>query len=495
MSIELEDDAGGDPSSIEPVEFKKLPVFQQRALLISAAAREQLTPSKRTYWFKLRDKRYVGYLRHEEVGQWRARVKDGYRYVYLNIGFADEGPNPKSPKHYSFRDAVRITTRFAEDPESVRRDRKSNPYPAYRLIASPVTKEFTVLNAAILYLSGQEGRSSRGHLANLYTKINRHIIPELGNTLCDELTVPQVRNWFAGLDVGPINRARPHVGIPGGHLFSDDDKEEQLGREAANRVMIILRAMLNFAWREGLISGYERPWARVAAYKISKPKDTQGFSRAECEGLIKHCPGDLRSLVLGALFTGARICELRALKRSAFDFASGLLLIYSPKVRRTRRIILSFEAIDFFEHIGLPLGPEDLLFQKTSGEPWVGSDHAHMFRQACLAAGIERRVVFHDLRHTYASHQIMAGVSPFVVADQLGHRDCTQLFKTYGHVSTAFAEKQIRELTPAYVLGGNSLDAIEERHTRIVEHRAKPRGPMPLHIWVGQVADWSKPVI
>lgn len=139
--------------------------------------------------------------------------------------------------------------------------------------------------------------------------------------------------------------------------------------------MIILRAMLNFAWREGLISGYERPWARVAAYKISKPKDTQGFSRAECEGLIKHCPGDLRSLVLGALFTGARICELRALKRSAFDFASGLLLIYSPKVRRTRRIILSFEAIDFFEHIGLPLGPEDLLFQKTSGEPWVGSDH------------------------------------------------------------------------------------------------------------------------
>lgn len=484
----------GDQSLIDLSNFKRLAPFEQRALLVSAKARSQLALTDRMYWFKLRHKRFLGYRRNEEVGQWRARVYEKSRYIYLNIGFADEGPTPKGREHYSFREAVDITTRFAENPKSTRRKRRTDTYPAFELIASPVGDEMSVLKAVSLYLASLDGRATHGYLAHLYRSMNRHVIPGLGNMLCDELTVPIIRHWFDDLNVGPLNPLHPIVRVPGGPRFSEDDKEEHRAKEAANRVMIHLRSVLNFAWHEGLISGYARPWQRVCPYRASRRKVPLGLSQEECSKLIKCCPPDLRLLVLAALFTGARLSELRTLKRSAFDFPSGTLLIYATKVRKARRVVLSFEAIDFFEFLTLPLQPNDFILRKADGEPWVSHDHTHMFRQACLAAGIDRRLVFHELRHTYASHQIMAGVSPFVIADQLGHRDCSQLFRTYGHVSTSFAQKQIRNLTPSYVLRGGLLDAVAQRHAHLAEHRRRPKGPLALSVLFGQVADWSKPV-
>ncbi len=480
--------------SIDPEAFKKLAHFERRALLISADSRLCLEPSDKVYWLKLRKKRYLGYQRNKEVGQWRARVYHGGRYIFLNIGFADEGPKPQGRKHYTFREAVDVTTRFADDPDSMPRDRRTDRYPAFRLIASPIGSELTVLKIVSLYLASLEGRTSRGYLANLYRSFNRHIIPDLGNTLCDELTVPQIRAWFADLDVAPVRLSDPLVRVPGGPLFSEDQAEERQARELANRVMINFRSLMNFAWHDGLISGYERPWMRVRPYRVARRKIKRGLSQDECGDLVRSCPRDLKYLVLAALFTGARLPELRTLKRSAFDFTSGSLLVYSTKVRRARRVILSFEAIDFFEFLSLTLKPDDFLLRKDDGEPWAVGEHTHMFRQACLAAGIDRHVVFHDLRHTYASHQIMAGVSPFVIAEQLGHRDCNELYRTYGHVSTSFTRQQIRSLTPTYVLGEEPLNAVAKRHEYLAAYRRKPTGPMPVHIWFGQVADWSKPV-
>lgn len=485
----------GDGRYVDLQVFKQLAPYEQRALLVNAKARSQLAQSDRMYWFKLRDKRYLGYRRNEAVGQWRARVQRGTRYTYLNIGFADEGPSRTDQQHFSFREAIAVVTRFANDPQSMRRRRTTETYPAFHLIASPIGTELSVLKASILYLASLDGRAARDHLANLYRIVNRHIVPELGNTHCDDLTVPQIRHWFENLDIRPMTWSRTLIRQPGGPRFSEDETEENLCKETANRAMTTLRSVLNFAWHEGLISGYARPWVRVRTYKVSKPKVAQGLSREECGKLVKSCPVDLRSLVLAALFTGARLSELRALKRADFDYYSGTLFVYSTKVRRARHIVLSFEALDFFEHLSSGRQRDDFLLRKQDGEPWGTGEHVHMFRQACLAAGIERRVVFHELRHTYASHQIMAGVSPFVIADQLGHRDCSQLFRTYGHVSTSFSEQQIRSLTPNYVLNNPDLEEIAERHAFIVDYRRAPKGSMPIHVWLGQVADWSKPVM
>ena len=72
-----------------------------------------------------------------------------------------------------------------------------------------------------------------------------------------------------------------------------------------------------------------------------------------------------------------------------------------------------------------------------------------------------------DLRHTYASNLIVAGVSPFVIADQLGHTDCTQIIKTYGHVSAEFAMEQRRRRSPLVVASASEARRTEKWHRKL----------------------------
>ena len=43
-------------------------------------------------------------------------------------------------------------------------------------------------------------------------------------------------------------------------------------------------------------------------------------------------------------------------------------------------------------------------------------------------------LIFHDVRHTYASLLIAANVQPMVVAEQLGHTDARLVLQRYGHL-------------------------------------------------------------
>lgn len=151
---------------------------------------------------------------------------------------------------------------------------------------------------------------------------------------------------------------------------------------------------------------------------------------------------------MGALLTGCRVGELLALRPSNFNHESGHLFVHASKTGRSRNIVLSYEGISFFERLTHGLGEKDPLFVMSSGRPWSKGGHAMPMRCASLEAGLNPPAIFHDLRHTYASNLIMAGVSVFVVADQLGHADCTQVIKTYGHISSHFATEQLRTLSP-----------------------------------------------
>jgi integrase len=56
-----------------------------------------------------------------------------------------------------------------------------------------------------------------------------------------------------------------------------------------------------------------------------------------------------------------------------------------------------------------------------------------VFQTACGNAGIEGRV-FHDLRHTFASSLIAAGVDVVFVSRQLGHASPAVTLNVYAHV-------------------------------------------------------------
>src|ERR1700720_2074637 len=86
-----------------------------------------------------------------------------------------------------------------------------------------------------------------------------------------------------------------------------------------------------------------------------------------------------------------------------------------------------------------------LVFPSTAGAPLDGINIYHRDFLPCVEAAGLRRITFHALRHSYASHLIQVGASLACVKDQMGHSSIQVTVDTYGHLvpgaDIAWAEK------------------------------------------------------
>jgi len=59
---------------------------------------------------------------------------------------------------------------------------------------------------------------------------------------------------------------------------------------------------------------------------------------------------------------------------------------------------------------------------------------ARHFKPAALRAGLDPKVRFHDLQHSYAAMLIAEGVHPRAIMERLGHSSIQVTLDTYGHL-------------------------------------------------------------
>jgi hypothetical protein len=102
-------------------------------------------------------------------------------------------------------------------------------------------------------------------------------------------------------------------------------------------------------------------------------------------------------------------------------------------------------------------GPDDLVFPNQKGGPLDRSDFLHRklmvkkegsdkpeaierFESVLTRAGL-RRIRFHDLRHTFASLSIEAGVDAKTLQGIMGHSSIIVTMDVYGHLYTSSFER------------------------------------------------------
>ncbi|MEZ4287780.1 MAG: site-specific integrase [Polyangiales bacterium] len=156
-----------------------------------------------------------------------------------------------------------------------------------------------------------------------------------------------------------------------------------------------------------------------------------------------------------AVFTGMRAGELAALRWSDIDFSTRLITVQrtytgatkSGKVRYVPLldVLLPILREWKFQH------PGELVFTNRDGAMWgqSGRVYQEIFKHVLETAGFPNRtvggkkrgyIVFHDLRHTFASHWMMAGGDIFKLQKILGHQSI-QMTQRYAHLApTAFRE-------------------------------------------------------
>ena len=151
--------------------------------------------------------------------------------------------------------------------------------------------------------------------------------------------------------------------------------------------------------------------------------------------------------------SGLRVSELVTLQTAQVNF-QGDYLIVKGKGGKTRAVPFGRWArerlTDYLASARralLKTRSSAYLFVNRSGKPLTRQGFWKLIRTYALAAGIEKRVTPHTLRHSFATHLLEGGADLRSVQEMLGHADISTT-QIYTHVDGARLKKVHREHHP-----------------------------------------------
>jgi len=389
----------------------------------------------------------LGYRRPEKGnGTWQARLWTGNKYVKHVLAEADD---------YLEADGARVFT-FFQAQDKARDYLKEVHRPAL-----PRMKPANVTEAAEHYLAWY--RENRKAAKETETTINAHVLPAFGDRLLMDLDTVTIRRWHEKLASSPA-RKRTRAGGRQVYREKPTTAEEKRSRKStANRILTVLKAILNRAFRDGLVAD-DTAWRRVKPFENADEPVTRFLTERESTRLINACRPDFRNLVKAALFTGARYGELTRLLVKDINLDTGMIYI-SPEAKsgRGRHVPLSEHGIDFFRAISVGGLGNAHAFQREDGKPWGKNHHVRLLEAACNRAKVEPAVGFHELRHTYASLLAQAGADLLTISRLLGHADTRITSRHYAHLCDKTLAKTVRALLPGF---GHQAEAGKVRAIR-----------------------------
>jgi integrase len=386
--------------------------------LDSPAARAKLKASGKPYWRAIDTGTHLGYRRGLTSGKWvLRRYLGGEKYSVETIGTADDHSAANGADVLNFFQAQKKARELAAKAK-----------------APAGGGEFTVAAALGAYFDRLEHEGSKT-LRGSKGVAKRHIVPKLGAVRVHDLTRDMLAKWLTGLAGN-----------------ADDPDTARAKRATANRILTILRAALNQAFREGKAVS-DVPWRTVKPFgEVNTPR-LRYFTKDEVQRLINAAHGDFRSLVLGALHTGCRYGELCRLRAADFNADAGTVFVSQSKSGKARHVVLTDEGRRFFEVLAAGRQGDALLFLRDDCQPWAASHQIRRMGEACRGARITPAASFHIIRHTSASHMVMSGVPLNVVAHNLGHADTRMTERHYAHLAPSYVAETIRKFAPDFGTG------------------------------------------
>lgn len=203
-----------------------------------------------------------------------------------------------------------------------------------------------------------------------------------------------------------------------------NDKLKLVSRGTTNRHVGLLRRILNKAEKRG----YRVPKVKPVIHgdHIKKVDSRDVTLTVEEELLLIECAGStLRSIIVCALHTGMRKGEILSLEWKDVDFDYGQIHVRAEnsKTHQDRYIPIDNKLFSVLDKLKAENGSSQYIFNyynKSRKEYHPYTDIVKPFIKARKKAGLNY-VHFHDLRHTFATRCVKAGVDLFSLMKLLGH--------------------------------------------------------------------------
>lgn len=218
---------------------------------------------------------------------------------------------------------------------------------------------------------------------------------------------------------------------------------------SVNREIELLKRMFSRAIDWGYTN--RNPARKVKLFK-EPPGRIRYLTVEERRLLLEECQGMLKAIVLTALETGMRKGELQRLTWDVIDFERRTIKVIMAKNNESRILPISDILMPVLQNLYIKRRGE-FVFSKPNGSPYGNWRKA--FETAKEKTGI-KDFRFHDLRHTFASYLVMAGVDIRTVQVLMGHKTI-QMTMRYAHLSQS-----------------HLLDAVNKVGTNLAQFGATP---------------------
>jgi len=303
----------------------------------------------------------------------------------------------------------------------------------------PVSPQLTFAEVAARWLADFEAKVAaaerRDRTFDLYrSQLRRHLLPRFGGRRLTLITADDV---VAVMHELQANGLSPWT---------------------IKRILGALSCVFTFALRRGYIATH--PFHRLERDERPHPlrSDQRVLTQTELARLFTACPRRYRPLLVTGAYTGMRLSEVLGLSWEDVDFAAGVIHVRHQLARGRRGIPphrippktrASIREIPLLPQLAAVLqrhkrgsrftAGDDYVFATRHGTPFLHHNVSkRVLRRAATGAGLDRpgrRVRFHDLRHTFASHLIIdIRLDVAQVSRMLGHARTSITLDTYTHL-------------------------------------------------------------
>ncbi|KPK81640.1 MAG: hypothetical protein AMS25_05470 [Gemmatimonas sp. SM23_52] len=236
-------------------------------------------------------------------------------------------------------------------------------------------------------------------------------------------------------------------------------KESGRAPSSIRRKLSALRSYFGFLQAEGITDS--DPSELLEGPKTGRRLPTV-LSPAEIERLLappeEDSPLVVRDWAMLELMyaTGIRISETVTLRLRDLDLDEQLVRVRGKGAKE--RIVpfgrAALDALTRYLHDSRPLlaqarrqGGDGTLFLGRRGRPLTRKGAWDIVRRQVAAAGVQKRVTPHTLRHTFATHLLQGGADIAAVQEMLGHADISTT-QIYTHLDRRYLSEVHRQCHP-----------------------------------------------
>jgi len=262
------------------------------------------------------------------------------------------------------------------------------------------------------------------------SRYNNYLLPTLGKKHLDEVSADDLEILKSSLSKSP---------------------------QTVKHILALARRIINWAITQRQWTG-ENPVSRVDMPRVNNRR-VRFLTIEEARILLdtlKEKSLVVHDMALLSLHCGLRLSEVTALQPQHIDLASRIIHVMDTKNGTSRAAYPTTDVSTMLSARIKGLAANEYIFQDRRHDGRITGISASFDRaveQLGFNKGVtdrRRRVVYHTLRHTYASLLVMQGTSLAIVKELLGHKSLS-MTERYAHLSPSASRAAVAQLESSFM--------------------------------------------